>query len=62
MNLLPWCVGGHVIAPDAYFYTINPEGGYDRGEVLCCEKCIRLPKFNQMRIRMIEVAGCKELE
>jgi len=43
------------------FYTVNPDGGYDRNEVLCCETCIRKPENNEVRKRMIECAGCTEL-
>ena len=52
--------GNHVITDDAYFYTVNPEGGYGRPEALCCEACIRKPENYLVRQRMID-AGAKEL-
>src|SRR5258705_5073787 len=55
------CITGHVIAHGDYFYTINPEGGYGRSEVLCCEECIRKPENDVLRQRMIE-AGATELD
>jgi hypothetical protein len=58
----PICAyGNHEIADDEWFYTINPEGGYGRGEVLCCDACIRKPENSYVRQRMID-AGAKELE
>jgi hypothetical protein len=55
------CVGGgHVIADDQYFYTINPEGGYGQGEVLCCDVCIRKPENAELRRRMVDL-GAAEL-
>ena len=57
----PICtIGMHLIADDAWFYTINPLGGYDMDEILCCEACIRLPENAAARRRMIK-AGAKEL-
>lgn len=54
----PFCAyGRHVIADDDYFYTVNPQGGYDRDEVLCCEKCIRLPQFAGVRERMVDLGA-----
>lgn len=50
--------GQHVI--HGYFYTINPQGGYGRDEVLCCEECICKSENKDARDRMIEV-GAKEL-
>ena len=55
------CVAGHVMGDDDYFYTINPDGGYGCDEVLCCEKCIKQPKYADLRNRMID-AGAKELK
>lgn len=54
--------GHHLIGDGDYFYTVNPEGGYGLREVLCCEACIRKPENAEVRRRMIEIAGCTELE
>lgn len=56
----PMCTTGHPIRSDERFYVINPEGGYGRPELLCCETCICKPEFSGLRQRMID-AGAKEL-
>lgn len=52
--------GAHRISLEAWFYTINPEGGYGRSEFLCCAACIWKPENKALRERMLE-AGAKEL-
>ena len=62
MKAQPFCSGGNHYIQDAdHFYTINPEGGYGLGEVLCCETCIKKSENLWFRHRMI-VAGAEELE
>lgn len=53
--------GMHFLDPCDGYYTINPEGGYGRHEVLCCEHCIKKPEHSAALERMIE-AGATELE
>lgn len=52
--------GKHVIDAKDWYYVVNPEGGYGRREVLCCETCIHKVENSYVRQRMID-AGAKEL-
>ena len=54
-------VGDHPIGDGAWVYTVNPDGGYGRSELLCCARCIRRAENMEIRLRMIECSGAKEL-
>jgi len=56
----PLCAYGQHLIKSGTYYVINPEGGYGRREILCCEECIKKPEYHDPRERMIEF-GATEL-
>lgn len=62
LNLYRYCAyGQHIMAHGVTYYVINPEGGYNRPEILCCFTCIKKPENSAALERMIETGGASEL-
>lgn len=49
--------GEHLIPNGGHYYVVNPEGGYERAEWLCCQECIDKPEWKHIKDRMSGADG-----